>query len=128
MDCCLKLECLISRVERLTFELIREKVEGEIDEEWFDDKKDRQIGIAIYYVINDITEDLYEEFIYHYGIQQALTEYLIRNNRNEIKLVDIINVNFYKKLIYCIVENRVNPTFSQYREFDFEALYECEFN
>ena len=102
--------CLGMKIENSIFYEIQQLQEGEIDEEWYDDKLDTFRHQELDYIISGMLDEACERIIYKYGIHEALKEYV-----ESYGSIEIGQVNFCKTLLYNIVNDELCVKLSDYQ-------------
>ena len=105
--------CLGTAIENEIFAIIQSEQEGEIDEEWYENKLDKFRHNEVDTFITEMDTKRCERLVYEFGIYKALKHY--NKNFGEICINDHINV--CKTLVYVIVDDALCVTYIDYQNW-----------
>lgn len=104
------MDCLVNEIELSVFFSIKNEEEGEIDEEWYNEKLSCIRNEDTEEFISEMMDCDCENLIYRYGIHKALKEY--KDIHGDIPLDDEIDI--CKILLIHIVNDMLSTQYINY--------------
>lgn len=105
--------CVIQHVQRSLFNTIQCEQEGEITEDWYEEKLDKFCHQEVDEWINVYSNKEAEHLIYKYGIHKAIQYY-----NNECGSLEVNKeVNVCKTILFYIVWDGIDVSFEKYQKY-----------